>query len=220
MRKTTAFLLMLVLVMSLCACGAGQSLKDEVSTGEQETEFREFVLGSVSGTTYESDSMGLGYRLNDGWTFFSDEEIRQRNNVAAEITGDEYEKLMQEAEVVIDMMAADETELDNINVNFAKVQATPAEMLLLDLTEVYKENLRELRSMYEAMGCQNIDDEIIRVSVDGKQVDAYRITAEINGVQMFQLGFQRKCKEHMATVTVTTFFEDNISRVLENLYWL
>lgn len=234
MKKAITIWLMLVLTVALCACGVGQSdvnwselvqqngaASSVVDSADRsEVESKEFALGIVDETGYKNEFLGLGYRLNDGWTLCSEEEIRLRNNVTAELVGEEYEELMKEAEVVLDMVAVDQDELNNINVSIAKADLTPLEMLALDLKELYKQNLKELRTLYEEMGFQILDEEIIRISVDGKQLDAYRVTTENNGAKMFQVGFQRKCDGYFAAITVTTFFEDTTAQVLDNLYWL
>ena len=64
MKKLTAMLLVLALMLSLCACGE-KNVSGTVSPQEEQTEV-DFQLGVTTGGKYESTFLGIGCSLAAG----------------------------------------------------------------------------------------------------------------------------------------------------------
>ena len=95
MKKLLAFLICVTLVLSLFGCkkveenvrGTISYSDDEEIEGKKVTEkeynkktdkeekkSKKFSLGTTSGTTYTNEFIGIGCKLDKGWTFKSEEE--------------------------------------------------------------------------------------------------------------------------------------------------
>ena len=195
-----------------------EKTEESAATEEVEVVEEELALGSNDGNVYESKFIGIGYQLDEDWSFYTDEQIMELNNATADLAGEEYQEMLKDAEVVYDMFAVDENGLDNINVNLEKVN--PIQLLALDIVRNYETVITMMQSAYENMGYSNFEYEICTINVDGKEVDAVRVSAEINDVQMYQVLFMKKCSGYAANIAVTTYFEDATAHVLDNIYWL
>ncbi len=179
---------------------------------------KELELGNVSGSAYVSDFIGVRYNLDDGWFFYNDEQIKTLNNFAQDLVGDELAEAIKNANIIYDMYATEETQLNNVIINLEKVN--PIQLTLLDLKENLKNTIPSVKDGLAAVGYSNINGEVIEIEVDGKTVDAIRITAEIYGVKMYQIMFQKKCSGYLACMGVTTMMEDNTAALLDNFQWI
>lgn len=191
------------------------SVEEEVASVEEEAELS---LGVSNGNVYESEFIGIGYHLDEGWSFYNDEQIRELNNATADLAGEEYQELMSNAEVVYDMFAIDADGLNNVNVNLEK--KNPVQILAMDLSEVYENTMTVLGSTYENMGGTNFAYEVSNVDVAGEELVAAYVSVDINEVPVYQILFMKKCNGYLANVSVTTYFEDTTAQLLENFYWL
>ncbi len=176
----------------------------------------EFNLGTISGSVYENDFIGIGCNLDSDWRYYSDAEIRQLNNITTDILGDEYKELMESADVVYDMYAINQNGIDSINVTMEK--ANSLQILLLDINENYKKLAPEMIELYESMGYTNISYTIEDIYISGKSFPAMKIKTEINGVSAYFLSLSLKCNGYLAGVTVGTFYTDYIDDILLDFY--
>ena len=229
MKKISVILFALILGATVYGCGSEENVRGEITGAVEEfttedsaevekAEEKELELGSVDGTIYENSFVGFGYQLNDGWSFYTDEQIRELNNATTEIAGEEYQELMKDATIIYDMFATDADGVNNINVNLEKVNTV--QLIALDIAQNYEAVMPTMKTTYENMGYGNFQYEITTTDIDGKEVDSAYVTAEINGVVMYQALFAVKCNGYLANVAVTTFFEDTTAEVLENFYWM
>lgn len=228
MKKIIGFLLLFTMIFTVCGCqnndidvrGKYENDTTKVSSdisNDTNSSTEEFSLGKITGNVYKNDFIGISYKLDENWTFYDDEQIKELNNIAVDMAGDEFEELVRNATIVYDMYATDGDQLNNININLEKV--SNAKLLSLNIAENFKMLVPTLMDTYENMGYKNIDYEIIDVEVDGKTLDALHTTAEINGVNMYQTIFQKKCNGYLASITITTYFYDAISDLIDNFYW-
>lgn len=211
MKKLIAFLLLLTMTFTFCACQGDNPAQQPIAE-------KEFSLGVTSGDTYESEFIGIGCELEDGWTFYSEEQIKQLNSAATDMAGEEYQKLVEQATVVYDMYACDASQLNNININLEK--AEPSEIESLNFKENFELLAPTITQTFENMGYTNAEYEVTTVNVDGKTLDALRTTAEIQGIKMYQAVFSVKCNGYIASAAVTTYYEDTINDILDRFYWL
>lgn len=228
MKKIIEIFLLFTMVFSACGCqnnGSDVSCKYENDTTEVSSDIsndtnpstEEFSLGEITGNVYKSDFIGISYKLDENWTFYDDEQIRELNQIAVDMAGEEFEELIKEANIVYDMYATDDDQLNNININLEKVNSF--QLSSLDIAENFKTSAPILINSFKNMGYENINYEIVEIEVDGKTVDALHTTAQINGLNMYQTIFQKKCNGYLASITITTYFEDTISDLIDNFVW-
>ncbi|MBQ2896955.1 MAG: hypothetical protein IJE46_01345 [Clostridia bacterium] len=228
MKKTIGFLLLFTLIFTVCGCqnndidvrGKYENDTTRVSSdisSDTNLSTEEFSLGNITGNVYKNDFIGISYKLDENWTFYNDEQIKELNNITVDMAGDEVEELVKNATIVYDMCATDGDQLNNIIINLEKV--SNRKLFSLNIEENLKTLVPILMDGSKNMGYENIDYEIIDVEVDGKMLDALHTTAEINGVNMYQTMFQKKCNGYLASITITTYFYDAISDLIDNFYW-
>lgn len=228
MKKAVGIFLLFAWLVTLCGCqnddvdirgkyenDASNFSSDAPKDTNASTE--KFSLGKTKANVYESDFIGIRYTLDDNWSFYDDKQIKELNKIAVDLAGDEVEKLLEDATIIYDMYASDSDQLNNININLEKVNIS--QLVELDIAENFKTLMPILKDSFSNMGYENINLEIGKVEVDGKTLDAIHTTAEINGVNMYQTIFQKKCNGYLASMTVTTFFEDTTADLLDNFRW-
>lgn len=225
MKKSIIFLLMFAMLFGICGCSndgdiKGKYKEENISddTLKENDLEEEFSLGEISNNVYESDFIGIGFKLDENWRFYSEEEIMELNNSATDMAGEEYEELIKNATIVYDMYATDSDQLNNININLEKISNT--KLLSLDIVENFESSAPMIVDIFKNMGCENTNWEITDIVIDGKKLDALYVTAELNDVPMYQLMFQKKCNGYLACVTISTLFSDTISDLADNFYWI
>lgn len=179
---------------------------------------KEFSMGTVSGNEYKNEFIGLGFKLDDGWSFYSDEQIRELNSAAFDMAGEDFKELVEQASIVYDMFATDSEGMNSVNVNLEKMDAEQLETF--DIAKNYELAIPTLTEAYENMGCENITCEIKKIMVDGEQVDSMSTVAEVYGIKLYQTAFQKKCDGYLANVTVATAIEDTTAELIDNFYWI
>ncbi len=224
MKKIIGVLVTVMLMFTVCGCqpdeadvkGTYENSTENVSP-DVETE-KEFSTGKVNGNVYKNEFIGISYTLDEGWSFYDEERIRETNEMVMDMAGEEYEKIIREADIVYDMCATDSDQLNNININLEKIDNI--QLLSLDIAKNFEAIMPTLEETLTNMGCENISHRIDKIEVDGKKVDALFVTADINGVNMYQTLFQKKCNGYLANITVATFFEDTTLDLIDNFRWI
>ena len=234
MKRIIAIILAALMLISFASCKASNGTgndttveeetkaeagkETEAETTEKEEETPEFSLGVSTGGTYVNNYLGLGCKLSDEWTFYNEEQIRNINNLTADIAGEDYQKLMEEADVVIDMYAIHSNGFDSINVTLEKVGL--AGVILYDVKKSLEASIDMLKSTFKNMGYENIECEIIKVEFAGEEYTALRTTATTSGVQMYQTTVADIRGLHVFNITATTYNEDTTDKLLDTFYKL
>lgn len=176
----------------------------------------EFSLGDVEGLNYENSFIGIGCNLPSDWVFYTDEQIREINNLTAVAAGEDFEAALKNAQLVYDMYATTKDQLQNINVNLEKVD--PITLATVDLADIFKQNEALVKQSLENMGCSNITFEHGTVNIDGETFPCLRTTGEINGITMYQIAVAKKCNGYIANFAIASFNENSVDSVLDCFY--
>ncbi len=179
---------------------------------------KDFTPGKIDGSVYENEYIGLGFTLPEGWSFYSEEQIRTLNNAASDMAGEEYEQFIENATIIYDMCAADSYGFNNVNLNFEKIDT---ELLAeFDFAESIEAQIPLVQSSLENMGYSDFAYEISKVQVGGELLDAVNITVSIEDIDGYMTSIQKACDDGIVTITVTTMFEDTVADVIDNFYWV
>ena len=183
-------------------------------------EKKEYTRGIIRGSNFESSFIGMGLHLPDGWEFYDEEYMRALNNAAADLVGEDFEKLLKNANIIYEMMAADSVNgLDNININLEKL--TAQQQKTLDVAENYDLILPTMKAMLENAGYTIGSMKITEVTVDGKVLPAMVTQAQAGELSMQQICFAFVCGEYLVNFTVTAYHEaDGAYAILDNFYFL
>jgi len=228
MKKLLIFLLSLSMLFSLSACGGEEQppVAPEQPPVEQppvqqqeelpEEPVKEFSLGVVEDGVYHSDFLSMGFALPEGWEFYTREQIMEFNNAAYDTAGEEYQEIVESADVVFDMYASGPAG-DSVNVTLEKIDEATLEAL--DIKENFALLEDTFRTSFENMGLSDIAFDITDISVDGRDLPAMLLTGKIEGVEMYQLQFNAKYPGYLAAVTAVTLYEDGTQQLLDGIYW-
>lgn len=238
MKKILCLVLSFVMLFSLCACFdetetedvRGEVLsetaeetkktknedetktKEETATSEEEPEFS---MGKATNNVYRNKFLGLSCTLPSGWKFYSDEQILELNNITADVIDEDVANQLKEANIVYDMFASSEDELNNINVNLEKCSAI--QLINIDLKEVLEAQIETIKSTYQSMGYTDINVGYVKVKVDGSDYDVLQITAKIQGLDFFANCFMFQRGNYLASVTVSSLLTNKNETILSYL---
>ena len=217
MKKVLATLLAMVMLLSMAACGS-EDVRGVQSDNKNNTEPNEpeFSMGAVSGLTYENEFIGIGCKLNDQWSFSTDEEIREMNNATAEMAGEEFQDIIQNASVIYDMHAVHSNEMDNIIVSLEKVN--PLQLVGLDLEDNFEALLPTMQEAFENIGYTDIKFDIGTVTIEGKEFTTLYVNAVIAGYEVYQATIAIKCSGYLASISVTTYGQEALNELLKSFY--
>lgn len=214
MKKVLALITALVLAISLCACGK-KDIRGKIS-GENGGDEVEFSLGVVDGLTYENAFIGLGCTLDSDWSFYSDEQIRELNNVLTDIAGDEYVEMMKNADIVYDMYATDSSGTNILNVNLEKVNFL--QLAVLDVGEALEGQVPALVDTLVNIGYHNVNCVRTTVIVGDEEYDAIKASSEFGDAKMYETIFAKKCSGYLANITVATYQDDTTEELIGKFY--
>ena len=215
MKKITAMLLVLVLMLSLCACGE-KNVSGTVSPQEEQTEV-DFQLGVTTGGKYESTFLGIGCSLDDSWSFASQEELAQMIGATAEMfDNEEYAEQMKNTDMFYDMAAASDDGLVNINIIIQNMGLLYGMALSEEkYIEISQEGLEEQLS---SAGFTLEGTEAGTVTFAGQERSGLHITCTYQGIAYYCQQVYIKQGNYMSVITLASFFEDDTDSMLDYFY--
>lgn len=230
MKKGLCFLVCVLMLVGLCGC-LGDSGTDDVrgdivtnattTTTEESTttttvadDEPTFSLGKTSSNTYNNAFLGLSCELPSDWTFYTDDQIRELNNLALDLVEEDVAEALQNADVIFDMYATCATDSSNMNVNMQKL--TALQLATLNIKNELEAQIDTIQSSYNSMGYTDIAIAYKKVTVDGKEYDGLTITAKIQGFDFYATCFAFRKGNYLANVTVCSLLTDKIDTILDH----
>lgn len=225
MKKILALILALVTLFSLCACDGtpseedirGEQIENKGSSESDEIIGEsEFSLGSAKGTAYESKFIGIGCKFPEGWSFYDEEQMKELNELSADLLDDEALKALKNATVVQDMFAISADTFSNMNVTLEKVD--PLQLATLNVAKNFEASAPTLIKTFTNAGINDVDYKIGSVTIDGKTFTTLEIKANAIITTMYQTLIGIKCNGYFATVTVTSNKKNTVKDLMECFY--
>lgn len=221
--KILSAILAILMLASLASCSKeperGSITNEDTSSGSSETSSSsndttaaEYSVPVHEGNTYSSSTLGAKITLDEGWVFSTDEEIAELNNVVLDMAGEDYADQLKDADMIYDMMAANETTGDNISVNFQNMGLVYGKVIT---PETYINlSVSQVEDMLSQVGAENIESSVQKVEFAGKEETALFIKSEVYGVPMYQMCIAKSCGNYIANVTITAMLEDSTPDIL------
>lgn len=237
MKKTMGLMLCMALLLSAVGCSGEEEVRgtieeaattaeaaensdadtDTEAEADAETEEEEaFEFGEVDANVYENKFIGIGCSLSDEWGFYSDEEIKELNNMATDMAGDEFAEAVADAQMIYDMYAVHSDGMSSINVNLENIGI--AKIALVDVAESLESSKSILEDAFSNMGYEDISIESTTVTIDGEEFAALNVSASYSGMNMYELVFSGKAGKYMWTTTIGTFGEDTTQELFDTFY--
>ena len=231
MKKILSCLLVIIMLLSLCACGSSgnsddvrgeivtEGKKDDATEGNiiEETDApteKEFSLGKATGDTYRNEFLGVSFTLPEGWEFYSEQQMMQMNNLVGEYMDEDAAALLENANIVYDMMASDPISGSSLNINLEKF--SPVQILTMDVKAVLESQIATLITTYENMGYTDVQVNYEKITVDGNELDSIALTAKIQGIDFYSNIFAFKRGSYLANVAVGSLQTNEIDTILNN----
>ena len=236
LKKLLALMLALSLVFALTACGSepkGSVTSDNNSTStpaptaepektpEPEPEYN-VEMGSMNGGTYENDFVGIGCKLDDSWTYYSEDEILQLNGLMVDSIEDEdLARQLSESDSFYDMLATTD---DGSSVNVVLENLGLIYGHTLDASGYLDIALESLEDQLPLMGINTTTCEKVSFDFCGSKADGIYIvgTVSVEGMEidMYQRMACVKAGSYMTCITACSYFEDITTDILDMFYAL
>ena len=193
--------LALVLALSLTACGAGS---------------KKFERGVVDGQTYTSTFLGLSCTVPAEFSYLTDAEIADINNIAADTLSDtELVKQLQDnlenGSQIQDMYAMTEGGLQTINVLLSKVSEKGA---AVDMAAFADLGMEQIKTAYQSMGMTDVEASRETVTFMGQQYEGIRTTAVYEDVPVYCVQVCMQTGNYVCVVTFTSYIEDTTADMM------
>ena len=218
MKKILAILLALLMLFSLCACSAMKEASEDEEEEKTTKPESEFSLGTIDDLNYESEYIGIGCDLPDNWRFYSDTELESLNGFVLDRLDGDARDMVENASIIYDMYAIDDGGANSININLEKV--SKSQLKNIDIKQNMETLIPTLVGVYESVGYTDITSTVDTVTVDGEEFYCIRTTALLYGEDIYMVQLQIPCTEHMAAITIVSFFEDETQDYLDYFYLL
>lgn len=190
--------------------------QDEQETSQINTE-EEIKLGHNDGNVYENEFLNIGCALGDTWNCLNDEQIRQINQISAELVGEEYQKVLENATVITDMQAVNVNQQDSLSVSLEKL--APVALLISD--EQYLElSKNNLVGALENMGIQNINASISTTTFCNQEHYCLKVSGSISNVNVYEELIAIKKGRYVGCIAVCSWVEDKTDEYLGSFYTL
>lgn len=195
------------------------STQAEETTAAETTEEsdEQVTLGSNQNNVYENTYFGIGCELDSEWTCQNDEEIRETNQFAADMMGDEYAEILEQGTNITDMVAVHSNGTDTVNVGIEKLTGGA---MLVDEKKYIEVSLEQVEGMLSSMGLENIKATQTEVEFAGGTHAGMLVEGEYQGTPLYEQLVCLKKGSYMLCATVCTWQENTTDDVLSNFYGL
>ena len=220
MKKVFCIILSMLMLLSLFGCTGNtdpEDIRGEVSgttEGNQE-EKPEFSLGDTTGSTYTNDFLGISCTLPEGWVFYTDEQIKEQNNITENYLDEEVIEQLKKASIVYDMIAKNMTDGSNINVTMEKLNVV--QVVTLNIQKTLEAQIDGIKSTYANIGYTDVQVEYQKLTVDGKEFDSLKIHAKVQGLDFTGVLFAFPKGDYLANVTVCSLSADTVNSVIGSI---
>ena len=229
MKKLTAFLIALVLLLSLAACAQEEVLtshrradrkiavKETTEVTEDETQTDESDVdskrGKFDGQTYENTFLGIGCTLDRQWMYATPEEVEQimaASGSAMGISG------LSDEDVYYDMFAAT-SEGYQISVTFSKDTYLTKKLSEEELLEASADMLEYY---IQSAGYENLQTGIEEFSFLDYDTKVLKVSADAYGRTLCEYIVTFRTQKHIVSITVFAESEEACAQLIDQFYTL
>lgn len=220
MKKIIAFLLAMLMLLSLASCSeeakteTGENENSEAGTEESLPEERfTYIRGTVDGNVYSNEYTGISFEAPEGWVYFSDEEIAEIMGVSMDYIFDGVdEKALEEIGIIYDMYCVDYATGNCITVNSEN-------MILVHegaIDETYYLTLASVQVAEQLSGgnVKIIKNEPGIATIATGDVPCIYISMEFSGTTIHEAIIAKKTGSYMTSVTVGAKNEEDLKEIL------
>lgn len=205
MKKFLKVLLLSVMALTFAACGNDKADEAAISRG------------TTTETAYENEFVGIGWKLLDGWTFATTEQMEQMNALVLDMLEGDIDANLAEGSVFCDLYAAD-INGSNLNIQFEKLNTVNS---ILVTEESYLEiSLDTLKQTYESMGYTDVSLSLTTAKIGDNEQPAITSNCTYQGITVYQKMAVIKEGNYMCIITASSLTEAQTNDILASFYTL
>lgn len=243
-NRWVAWLAAVFMLLSLAACASDKTQKDaadspestqpeetildaaeeiqleeetEKEPEEPERETAGYEMGTIDGSTFTNDFMGISCTLPEDWVYASEAEIAELNGVVIEMFEDNEQvaELMENASCIYDVVAYSGDGLCNFNLIAENMGILYG--FLIDEKDYAELTVEQVKGIYDTAGYTNVQSEITEREIFGEDHVVIYTTStmpeEQGGMDMFQLQILKKNGDFMGVLSIASFVEDRTEEI-------
>ncbi|MBR3962257.1 MAG: hypothetical protein IKK14_01890 [Oscillospiraceae bacterium] len=203
MKKILAFILALTMLLSFASCS-------ESETKEPETEEIVPARGTVENGIYKNSAFGVGFEAGENWYFLTDEEIASAMGVAAETMYGEDAEIT--GDHVYDLYCVDNATSATVSINYENLGTIGT---MTDANYYLETVMTQLISSGAGSGV--VDAIISNITIDEQEVPCLSIVLEYGGQKIYQKVIVKQVGNWMATATLASLSEEELSGLVEKI---
>lgn len=204
MKKTFAFLMALVMVLSLAAISPAARATDEME------------LGSVSENVYWNETIKVGCKLDSNWYFYTREEILKVNGTTADMLEGDLAEMMKEGGSLTDMFAENQETAANVNVVIQQLSLT--ESLMIDEKNYLEVSIPMLEEGLIQIGLEDVKIVQNEREFLGGEHQSLEITGSIGDFSVYETMVAMKSGRTIVLVTVFTADKTELEDILGSFF--
>ena len=232
MKFKRLLILTTCLLLLLPACGKEQDIRgtitnDDASVSTQESETQpsseeapseesvELSLGHSNNNVYENFFLGIGCKLDEGWTFLTDEQILEQNKLTTDLVGDQYKEALTNASVLTDMLATGANGMDSFSIQLEKL---PLSQLSVTVDQYIDASMPSITGPLESMGLQDIVVKKESTDFLGSATPCIAISASFQSHSCYELIVPIKRQNYIACIVACTWDSNTTADLISAFY--
>ena len=204
MKKKLTILLVFAILSCFTACTDKQSQTNHSQTEQKTTsnKKKEFSLGHTKDNIYENEFIGIGFTLPENWSFFTEEQMQERN---------------ADTNIIYDMGASD-TLGNSISITMEKINSSASSNAS---EETYiKASAESLKESLNKMGFSKIEVDTIHVDLAGEKHLAVDAVCANSQLTIYEKIVCKKVEQYMVTITIGAVVTNETDTILNQFYSL
>ena len=218
MKKILALIMTLCLLLTMLV-GCGSDTTDSTAaTTEPTTEASNDpsgIKGTINGNVYTNTKAGFGLSLSDDWYVYNEEEIASIMGFTADMFSDEEVKNLVESSGAATVFYASATSGSNINVNWENLGLSG---ILMNADSYIDSALTNLEPTLASAGFTNLVFEKSIVPFAGEDRPAIVLSAELNGVSVYEILVPIVTGTYVCNTTICTVNTNTCADLLASFY--
>lgn len=185
----------------------------EAPTEATEEPAQDLDVGTVDGSTYRNEALGIACDFPEGWYIYNDTDLAALNNYASQQFDDAaILSAIESGQPTVIFCASQPETYSSINITAEKNQATGfSEEAIITYT------IPSLKTQLEQTGMQNIVCDTVEMEFCGQKHTAIAVTSDIADIQFYETLFFLPYGSYIYVVTAASAQKTTVTDML-NLF--
>ena len=236
MKRYISLLLAALVVWTIAGCGSKAAQADQPDTAgtvqpgvtesdaagqvQAGTDDTDGAQGSVNGGVYTNEFAGIGCRLDEGWVFYTAEQMAELNGALADGTDNaDVKAVLADDPSIFDMYAVSTDGLMVMNVVIQNLGLVSG--AVVSPQEYAEIASAEVADTLTAYGYENVTAQTTATDFAGTEsCPAVAVTAERDGTALYEQMIYLKTGNYVYCVTLCSFKEDVTAEMAKLFYAL